>query len=266
MNVEAHPCTYGPDCQRSTLKEWHTPAGDTESAETGRVVSALLSPKPGLVAAVSANPAAAAKFAALTFTAPAHSSSHTAGQPMCDSCDTSSPAPLASVLTQALTAASDTTRSIFASVLSCELHSGTDSISSARRHKQPGPLSDGNGSMLAAQIKRLAFAVAFTCHPYFLAELQKACEYHRKQSDLQSSKALIAAEQAAITQHLLLCPAPSSAMTLQPSTEGSQDDGTDGVCGLGQILHVLLPLLQPYLESAMHKWLQAQVQVCTKLC
>ena len=246
----------------------YTPAaGSTEVEEADRGCRAAVNDQPALVAALSANPGAVARSAATQITALAHTSSHRQSS----TCESNSAARLARALTQALAGASDTLRSIFACVLSSELLGDSSSSSSSsssngsKSHaewvQQPCLLHGASVSHSAMRIRQLAIAAAFTGHPRFLSELEDAFQLHQKHRGQQPAALLPETGQAAITQHLLLCPTASSAVDLTPSSDGSSCAmRTQTMCGLGQLLHALLPLLQPYLEGPLTEWLSAQVQ------
>ena len=240
-------------------------AGSTEVEEADRGCRAAVKDQPALVAALSANPCAVARYAATQITALAQTSSHRQSSP----CESNSAAALARALTQALAGASDTSRSMFACMLSSELLGDRSNSSSgnngSKSHagcvQQPCPFHDASVSHSAMRIRQLAIAAAFTGHPRFLSELEDAFQLHQKHRALQPAALLPEAGQATITQHLLLCPMASSASNLTPSSDGSSCAvRTQTMCGLGQLLHALLPLLQAYLDGPLTEWLSAQVQ------
>lgn len=243
----------------------YTPAaGSTEVEQAVRGCRAAVKDQPALVAALSANPVAVARYSATQIAALAHTSCHRQSSP----CESNSAAGLARALTQALAGASDTSRSIFACILSSELLSDRSNSSSSNGSKshanwvqQPCPLHDASVSHPAMRIRQLAIAAAFTGHPRFLSELDDAFQLHQKHRGQQPAALLPETGQAAITQHLLLCPMAPSAVDLTPSSDGSSSAmRTQTMCGLGQLLNTLLPLLQPYLEGPLTEWLSAQVQ------
>lgn len=208
--------------------------------EEGPLDALVLTSSPCLVAAVTANPAAVADYAAVGIMS-LHKTPHTSSNAPC-----SSLVQLLHTLTCGVAAVSEETRCLVLSRLYALLQPLLIEGSHAAHGRAMDSVADA-----ALLIRQLAVASVLSRERSFLRSLANACTAEQETGRLPSTM-LSVSEQAALVHHLLLCPALQPVLPAVAVSETATAQSATGwpwqQCALSEVLSHLQCLCEGYVD------------------